>query len=404
MNRIAYLAPEIPALSATFVYNEILALQDKGFEIIPISVHIPQSVVLESRVEALQETTRYLYQRELSDFIAAALLQCCAAPLNFCRVVRIVLRDAITIGAMTRSGMGLFYRFLAACRVACILDQEHCSHIHAHFAHVPTDITMYAAALARIPFSFTAHANDLFERRWLLSEKIARSKFVATISEFNKNFMLRFGGEREKIHIVRCGIDSTRFVPLPQQPAIPPYTIGSIGRMVAKKGFDTLLQAAALLKNGGIDFRLAIAGSGPLELELRTRVQRLGIDGLVDFPGPVVHDQVPDWLHSLDLFVLPCRQDVNGDMDGIPVVLMEAMAAGVPVISTCISGIPELITHEYEGLLTPPQSPEALADAITRLMFEHELRTSCAAHGRQKVTKEFDEELNCNRLVSLLYG
>jgi len=404
MNCIAYLAPEIPALSATFVYNEILALQDRGYEIVSISVHEPSAIVLENRVDALRAATHSLYRKGLADFILAALSLLCVMPRAFCRTIGMVLQDASIVGLHSRTRIGLLYRFFSACRVACILRQKKCSHIHAHFAHVPTDIAMYAASLAGIPFSFTAHANDLFERGWLLSEKIARSAFAATISEFNRDFMIAQGGERNKIHIVRCGIDSARFSPAPPRRISPPYLIGTIGRMVEKKGFDTLLHAAALLRNSEVDFHLVIAGGGSLELELRATSDRLGLTSSVEFPGPMANEQVPTWLQSLDLFVLPCQQDTNGDMDGIPVVLMEAMASGVPVVSTRISGVPELITHGYEGLLVEPRSAEALADAITQLLFNDELRASCSKNGRLKVVREFDAEVNIDRLVEMLSG
>lgn len=402
MNRIAYLAPEIPALSATFVYNEILALQKNGYEIVPISMHPPSAAVLESRVEALRVATHYLYRKGLANFILAAFFLVRSTPRSFCRTFCMALRDAVTVGLCSRTGLGLLYRFLAACRVACILRQENCRHLHAHFAHVPTDIAMYAASLVGTPFSFTSHANDLFERGYLLSEKIARCTFAVTISEFNKNFMVAQGGERAKINIVRCGVDSTKFSLFPPRFATPPYSIGTIGRMVEKKGFDTLLHAAALLQSGEVDFRLTLAGGGPLEHDLRATAVRLGLTGRVVFSGPMANEQVPAWLRSLDLFVLPCQQDANGDMDGIPVVLMEAMASGIPVVSTRISGLPELIAHGHEGLLVEPKSPEALASAITQLLFNDEFRVFLSRNGRLKVIFEFDLKVNIQRFIKLL--
>lgn len=401
MDRIAYLAPEIPALSATFVYNEIIALQEKGYKITSISVHEPSVAALEHRVAALQTETHYLYREGLLSFFAANVYLLLTDPSKYSQTLCKVLRDIVLVGVCNRRGLGLVYRFLAACRTACILKKEKCRHIHAHFAHIPTDIAMYAAALAGIPFSFTAHANDLFERGWLLHEKIARSKFAATISEYNREFMASQGGNQDKIHIIRCGVDSTRFPSRVPKPPSTPYKIGVIGRMVEKKGFSTLIHAAALLQERGLDFCLIIAGGGPLDCDLRQASERLGISDKVDFLGPMVNEKVPSWLRSLDLFVLPCQKDSNGDMDGIPVVLMEAMASGIPVISTRISGIPELISHEKDGLLIEPQSPETLAGAITQLIFDGELRSSLQINGPEKIRNEFDAELNIQRLAAL---
>ena len=360
-------------------------------------------MALGCRVETLRNSTHYLYEKGLANFIFAAFSQLFATPLNFFRTIGTALHDSSTVGLYSRTALGLFYRFLAACRVASILRQENCCHLHAHFAHVPTDIAMYAASLGGIPFSFTAHANDIFERGYLLSEKISRSAFAITISEFNRDFMGAKGGKPGKIHIVRCGVDSAQFSPASPKPLTPPYLIGTIGRMVEKKGFDTLLHAAALLQKRGVDFRLAIVGGGPLENELHATADKLGLTGVVDFPGPLANAHVPPWLRSLDLFVLPCQQDANGDMDGIPVVLMEAMATGVPVISTRISGLPELISHEREGLLVKPRSAKALAGAITELLFNNDLRASFSTNGRLKVKSEFDLDVNICRLIKLLF-
>lgn len=401
MNRIAYLAPEIPALSATFVYNEILALQERGYQVVTLSVHAPSTAALENRVEALRVATHYLYRKGLADFIMAALSLLRETPRNFFRTIKMALRDASAVGLFSRTGLGLLYRFLVACRVSCLLREENCRHIHAHFAHIPTDIAMYAASLTGTTFSFTAHANDLFERGWLLPEKIIRSKFAATISEFNREFMVAQGGATDKIHIIRCGVDISRFSPRVINSSVPAYFIGTIGRMVEKKGFDTLIHSAAILQNNGIDFRLTIAGGGPFECDLHELARRLGLSSKVYFPGPIANENVPAWLHTLDIFVLPCQKDENGDMDGIPVVLMEAMASGIPVVSTRISGIPELISNELEGLLVEPRSPEDLAGAIARLLFNDELRNSLQEKAREKVRSEFDANINIERLNTL---
>lgn len=402
MKAIAFLAPEIPALSATFVYNEILALQDRGCLVIPISVHVPSSSAQGKRPQSLVQQTHYLYRKGVSDFCIAALQLCCTSPVRFLRALTTALQDAWQIGLTHRTGIGLFYRFLAACRVAKILLNNDCKHLHAHFAHVPTEIAMYASLLTGIPFSFTSHANDLFERGRLLKEKISRAKFAVTISEYNRQYLVNQGGQRNKIHIVRCGVDSSRFFTAPLKKPTPPFQIGTIGRMVEKKGFDTLLQAVSLLQKKEIPFRLTIAGSGPLEKYLCDLVQQLNLTAIIDFPGVIANDKVSAWLHTLDLFVLPCRKDSHNDMDGIPVVLMEAMLSGIPLVSTHISGIPELITHEQEGLLVPPEDPNKLAQAILRLLQDHALRSYTYQNGIKRVTTEFDNERNANRLMQLL--
>ena len=431
MKRIAYLAPEIPALSATFVYHEILALREKGFEVLPVSVHPPASPATEECATLLAKETLQLYPLGTVSFLAAAIYCNLRHPLRYLSAAGMLLGDMITVGFFNRAAAGLLYRFLAATRLTKILEEHGCRHLHVHFAHVPTDIAMYAARLAGITFSFTSHANDLFERGWLLKEKVARSARAMTISEYNRRFLVSQGADRAKIAIVRCGVDSGRFddrikatkpVPPPDLPplggGVSPLTqrgrvgegggvdyevpvIGSLGRLVEKKGFDTLIAAAGILLRNGRSFRIEIAGDGPLKAELLTQARQEGVADCITFLGPVANDIVPEWLCGLSQFVLACRVDSNGDMDGIPVALMESMAAGIPVISTTVSAIPELLEHETSGLVVAPADPQSLADAIARLCDDAELRSRCIAGGRLKVAGEFSEEANAEKLSQL---
>ena len=402
MKRIAYLAPEIPALSATFVYNEILGIQKKGYHVTPISVHKPKKLAQDKGVEQLRRSTFYLYDQGLAAFLLSACSQLVNYPVRTIQVLRLLFHDVWKVGLFSRTGIGLGFRFTAACMLARILRANNCEHLHIHFAHIPTDIGMYASILSNIPFSFTAHANDLFERGWLLQEKVNRSKFTITISEYNRRWLRERGCNSSKIHIVRCGINSSRFTPIHYKNPASPFRIGTIGRMVEKKGFDTLIKATAILKQKGLPLYLMIVGSGPLEKHLRDLAEKLQIKGLVEFPGPIINQDVPSWLRTLDLFVLPCQKDHNGDMDGIPVVLMEAMLSGVPVVSTNISGIPELVINNLSGLLVPPQDPEALSLAMKRLLLDYELRETTYKNAIKHIRFEFNEELNVNRLHNLI--
>ncbi len=407
--RIAYLAPEIPALSATFVYHEILALRDKGFDVLPVSVHPPSSPATEECASLLAAETIQLYPQGAVSFLTAAVFMKVRHPLRYLSAACMLLGDMARVGFFSRAAVGLLYRFLAGARLARILEEHGCRHLHVHFAHVPTDIAMYAARFTGITFSFTSHANDLFERGWLLKEKVARSAQAMTISEYNRRFLVSQGADGAKITIVRCGVDSGRFDGVASQiPPGPPLqsgvtipVIGSLGRLVEKKGFDTLIAAAGILFRSGRDFRMEIAGDGPLKTELLKQAEQEGVADRITFLGPVANDTVPEWLCGLNQFVLACRVDSNGDMDGIPVALMESMAAGIPVISTTVSAIPELIENETSGLIVPPADSQALADAIAGLIDCAELRSRCIAGGRVKIEGEFSEEVNAEKLSQL---
>jgi glycosyltransferase involved in cell wall biosynthesis len=309
--------------------------------------------------------------------------------------------DAGQMGLLNRVGLGLLYRFFIAARVARILLREDCRHLHVHFAHIPTDIAMYAAGVSAVSFSFTAHANDLFERGWLLEKKVQRARFAVTISEYNRQLIKKNGGAEHKIHVIRCGVDHTAFTARSGRAENSVPTIGTLGRMVEKKGVDDLIRACKMLRDRNVDFSVEIAGDGPLLPELQQLVDDSDLSAQVHFKGPLSHDQVPQWLQTLDVFVLACKKDRNGDMDGIPVVLMEAMLAGVPVISTRISGIPELIQDGQSGLLAEPASPDHLARAIARLLSDETLYTDLRKKAIDKVQTEFDLSDNVARLDEL---
>jgi glycosyltransferase involved in cell wall biosynthesis len=392
--KIAYLAPEIPALSATFVYNEILGLEKSGYRVVPLSVHLPHSPAEGEALGDLGSRTKYLYRTPKSKVLRDNLYLLARRPVRYLRVLASAVGDAGRVGLFNRVGLGLLYRFMVAARAARILLDENCTHLHVHFAHIPTDIAMYAAGLSAIPFSFTAHANDLFERGWLLEQKVRRAQFAVTISEHNRQFLIEKGCPENKIHVVRCGVDPGAFAAGHAPPPHPIPKMGTLGRMVEKKGIDDLIRACQILKDQNRAFHLEIAGDGPMQSELQALVSDGDLAEQVHFKGPLAHEQVPEWLQGLDMFILACKKDRNGDMDGIPVVLMEAMLSGVPVISCRISGIPELIEDGKSGLLAEPENPAELAGAIARLLSDDNLQNDFRTNAMATVQAEFELSKN----------
>jgi len=400
--KIAYLAPEIPALSATFVYQEIMLLQEMGIDIIPISIHVPKVKAENKIVRSLEESTYYLYKQNFSVFLSANISIFSGNPLRYLKTLTMAVMDAFRMTKNPRVALGLLYRFFVSSQVALLLKSKHCQHLHINFAHIPTDVGMYASALTGITFSFTSHANDLFERGWLLKEKIERAKFVVTISEYNKDFLVNQGADKNKIHIVHCGVSSKNFYFRESESLDMPAKIGALGRMVEKKGFDVLIRACSLLKSQGFSFKLSIAGDGPLRHDLELLINKYELGEEVSLVGSLSHDNVSEWLQDLDVFVLPCVRDKQGDMDGIPVVLMEAMLSGVPVISSNISGIPELIIDSDTGLLCESNNHESLAKKIKTLTTDDILRNELRRNAIKKVKTDFDLDKNAELLYELL--
>ncbi|NES87379.1 MAG: colanic acid biosynthesis glycosyltransferase WcaL [Moorea sp. SIO2B7] len=398
---VAYLAPEIPSLSATFVYNEILALQEKGLKVISISVHYPIALAQEVEVKELFKNTIFLYSQNFISLLGENLLLFARYPNCYLKALLVALNDALKVGLIGLAGPKLLYQFLQASKVARIIKQNSCQHLHIHFSHTPTQIGMYASLLSKIPFTFTSHANDLFQRGLILKEKVDRAKAAITISEYNRDFLIKQKANSKKIEIIRCGVDSSQYEFLEKEKLNHPPVIGSLARLVEKKGMDSLVMALSNLQQKNFDFSLEIAGDGPLIEFIKELVSENDLDSKVKFKGAIAHDKVFSWLSNLDIFVLASKKDSNGDQDGIPVVLMEAMAVGIPVISTDISGIPELIQDGVSGFLALPNDPESLSQAIEKLFNLTQPVSQITKVAKRRINEEFDKNINIDRLLKV---
>lgn len=399
--KIAYLAPEIPALSATFVTTEILQLEKLGITVLPVSVHRPGVLARGAAEDGLARRTQYLYETPAPELLRESLTLFLQAPGPMIATKFMALADACSPELSLHTRLGLLYRFLAAGKLARLLRQAECRHLHAHFAHIPADLAMYASRLAGISFSFTCHANDLFQRGWLLRQKVERARFTVAISDYNRMFLALQGAPQDKIQVIHCGVDGTRFTPDFSERRNEPPRIGTLGRLVEKKGVDVLLRACALLKQRGVAHRLEIAGDGPDRPMLEKLAAELGLEDSVEFLGGLDHSRVAGWVKGLDLFALACRRDSSGDMDGIPVVLMEAMAGGTAVVSTRITGIPELITDNTCGRIAAPGDPEDLARAMGQVLTDASLRGRFRRAAADRVGAEFNLVKSVDKLATL---
>lgn len=270
---------------------------------------------------------------------------------------------------------------------------ERPAHIHSQWAHSCGTIAMYGAWLLDVSFSFTGHATDLFRDRCALEDKIRRSEFIVCISEFHRDFYVKHGARQDQLFIAYCGIDPEWFYPRQPVEAADkrPYRIVSSGRLVEKKGFSYLVDACRILADRGEVFECIIGGSGELEVSLRARVIELGLGDKVTITGKtLVQEKIIEFMHGGDVYVLPCVWAADDDVDGLPQMLMEAMACGLPAISTRLVGIPDLIRHEVSGLLVEPNDAGALADSISRLMRDGALGRRLADAGRARVNEQFN--------------
>jgi glycosyltransferase involved in cell wall biosynthesis len=394
---IAYLAPETLAPWATFVYEEILGIERRGFSVIPFSVHRPSQTA--PGQEALAERTLVIYDGPKLNMLVQGLIRAPQFGRGAWKALRWLASDMADQGLFGRQSWKLVFQFLAAVRLAGWLRQYGCAHLHVHFAHVSAQIAMYASALSGVPFTVMAHANDIFERGMLLPRKAERATKMLTISGHNRAYLEKMGVAAGKIAVVRCGVSFAVRQEAPVFERRDRYRIGTLGRLVEKKGVNVLIRAMAELRDRPYRIELSIAGDGPLRIELENLARSLDLADRVYFEGSITHGQVTDWMKRLDVFVLACQKDANGDMDGIPVVLMEAMSQAVPVISTRLSGIPELVVHEATGLLADPGDPLNLAGQIDRMLESAELRTDLAGRALEHVRREFGQDINLDRLL-----
>jgi len=399
--KIVYIAPEIPGLSSTFVYNEIFDLEQREFEVLPISIHPAIKEPPTSALQALKDKALLAYNRGFFKLFADNIIAFFKHPFRYISTLSNALLDSVKyINRPVVSG-GIIYRFFVSASVSLDIEHWNAEHIHCHFAHFPADIAMYASGLTGIPFSVTAHANDIFCNSWLLCQKSNRSKFIATISDYNREYLKKSGCQADKIQIIRCGVivpDTTNTNPSPNR---KPETLGFLGRIVEKKGLDTLINACSILNKRGVDFRLEIVGDGPLLNAHKSISTVLGLDDQLVFRGNMNNDQISSWLEQIDIFVLPCKIDKDGDMDGIPVAIMEAMLEGIPVVSTTISGIPELVINNKTGILCRPDDPEDLSEKIISLISSEELQRELAAQGIEHIRKNFNRKKNSELLSQL---
>ena len=373
-----------------WVGNELRVVTGKGVPVVLHALERPAQVYFDSPdIARLDAATRVLYPLPL----LSALMDFLAGPARFRGRFFAALWNAL---AGRRESLRVrltgLWHFLVACHWANQVRDEPVSHVHAQWTHSACTVAYYGAWLLGRPFSFTGHAADLFRERAALEDKISRADFIVCISEFHRQFYIEHGAASEKLFLAYCGIDTTHFSPvLRERPADAPFHILSSGRLVEKKGFEILIRACALLAARGLDFRCTIGGDGPLEARLRAAIREAGLEDRVTVTGaPLKQEELPDFMRQGDAYCLACVWASDNDVDGLPQMLMEAMACGLPAVSTRLVGIPDLVKDGESGLLVPSGDAEALADALARLAIDPDISARLAAAGRARVQAAFD--------------
>jgi glycosyltransferase involved in cell wall biosynthesis len=415
-NTIGFILKGYPRLSETFILNEILLLERLGFRLHIIAMRNPGETTVHESVKKVRAPVTYIpdyfwpfffaflkanlklwwrnpgrYWSAFSFAVLRSLRQFSSSTIKrFTQAAYLVENHLVPKPEARTNGKSRF---------------EHIAtpHLHAHFSHGPTTVAFFAAWLTGKTYSFSAHAKDIYlQEPGFLRDKIARARFVVTCTEFNRKHLQEIAGAKASVFRCYHGLNVYAFdVPLPGRSTATPNIL-SVGRFVPKKGFMVLIEALHLLREQGFSFHCRLVGSGPLKDELRQRLAALGLQDCVELIAPMPQEELLAYYRNTDLFALACEVQEDGDRDGIPNVLVEAMATAIPVVSTAISGIPELVEDGVNGMLVPPKNAVALAEAMANLLRDPERARRLGLAGRLKVENEFDALRNVEKIGALL--
>jgi len=384
-----------PKLSETFILEEVLALERHGVALRLYALAEPTDALTHpavARVRAPLICVPNSPRGRWGEFAARHLRVAAAAPLAYLRALAFAAQRG-------RRGLADFAR---AGWLAAQLRDDGIAHLHTHFISGPADVAELVARMTALPFSISAHAKDIYLSAAAdLRRKLRAARFTVTCTDFNRQTLAAIAPEANVCRMYH-GVDHSSFHPRHRvAPAQIPLIL-AVGRLREKKGLDTLIDACCLLRDRGQRFQCEIVGYGEERERLIAHIERRGLSDRVSLPGTLAREQVIERYARAAVFVQPSRIAADGDRDGIPNVLLEAMAMGVPVVATRVSGIPELVGHTYNGLLVEPDAPTELADAIQRLLSQPRLGAELGRAARATVTESFDNDHNLQLLLQLL--
>ncbi len=392
MTSFAYLFERFPSFGQTFCYREVAELDRQGIAAPIFSIRNPKDEPAQDWDARIVERVHYLpEEKDLLDAVQRASKKERLAP------------EIIT--ALDEWGRRTdFLRLYQAVYVGLRLKEKGIRHVHAHFAGMAARTAFWIAKFFPITFSFTAHANDIFAPRNFeigLEKLVRAANVVLTETDYSEKFLReRFPERGDRIHRIYNGVNLAEFGRATVS-SDPPLIV-AIGRLIRKKGFADLIRACALLDERGRSFRCEIFGEGPLEKELRAQIEGAGLQECIELPGPKPQHELKARLAKASVFVLPSAPEADGGMDNLPTVIMEAMATGLPVVSTTVGGIPEMVVDNETGFLVQPEDAVALAGAIETVTNDRSLGQRLGQAGHERAQKLFSIEKNVRELCALI--
>ncbi len=394
--KIAYLTGEYPRASDTFIQREVAQLRALGHDVLTCSIRTTGAEHLVGPEQRDEHARTFKVLEAVKNPLTTmrAHLRWMASPRAYLSAFGLAWRTA------PKGIKGRFYNlvyFVEAGVLAHKLQREGVTHLHNHIAKASCTVAMLAGALSGIRWSFTIHGPDIFfePHHWRIDEKAARAAFVACISHFCRSQLMCFADSThwDRFHIIHCGVEPSRYAP---QPAREGLTALFVGRLAGVKGVPILIDAMSNLVEKHPDLRLRLVGDGPDRQRLEADVEARGLGNRIEFLGYRSQAEVAEELARTDVFVLPSFAE------GVPVVLMEAMAAQVPVVTTRIAGVPELVEDGVSGLLVPPGDSDAFTAALDALLADPDRRQALGAAGRRKVVADYDAAQEARRLSVLV--
>ncbi len=414
--KIALFLNAFPALSERFIVNEVAGLLARGLEVVPYALSRPAAGFENLEVPELAERTHYLLEGLRPGAIIGGHLGCLLRhPHRYLKawffarrhrtrgvsLLRSLLRAARKQELSKAQRQNVRLNFVLIVPVVRRMRAEEFSLIHAHFADSASTLALLASMLLDLPFSFTAHAYDIFTPQVIFTEKLERARFIVTCTQYNRNYLVgQYGAEAgERIYVNYHGLDLAKLQPGERRQSGTPVIL-SVGRLVPKKGLGVLLHACRILRDQGIDFCCRIVGDGPERPRLEMFIRLNHLMDRVEITGYQAPSAVLESYRDAAVFVLPCVVEEDGNRDGIPNVLAEAMAMELPVISTGVSGIPELVEKGVSGLLLEGSEPELLAQTILEVLESPQMARRLGQAARARVAEIFDSRRKLDELAA----
>ncbi|MBW1634908.1 MAG: glycosyltransferase family 4 protein [Deltaproteobacteria bacterium] len=401
---LGYILKGYPRISETFISNEILLLEGMGFKLRLFPMRLPRESFSHDSVKKISAQVDYLPSELFLDFsrlVTPNIFLAVKQPGAYLKAIKYAAENLQKRGKTATLKHLLQAGYLTN---NLLLKDRTIVHLHGHFAHSPTSVTLFASLLSGIPFSFTAHAKDIYTTApEKLRKKIEHARFVTTCTAHNEKYLKNIAGTNAaSIFCIYHGIDTNLFKHQQSKiNTVSPYHLLTVARMTEKKGLPTLYRALKILKSSGFPFHHTLIGDGDDREKILNMISSLGLDDCCEWLGTRTHKEVLQQFNKTDLFVLACEIAKSGDRDGIPNVLVESLAMGVPALSTEVSAIPEILLNGKTGITVPPSQPETMSAAIIRMLTDHDLRQRLITNGRRYVEEGFDNKIWVKKLGRL---